>query len=188
MDQFELAERATAALGVVVWPMTEFEADDAIATAAQRWWDAPGVEQVVICSPDKDLAQMVRGQRIVCLDRRRDIILDEAGVREKFGVGPACIADYLALVGDAADGIPGIPRWGAKTSALVLQRYQHLEQIPEDPSLWDGGPGRQGNRGQPGGTPPGSRPLQNAGHAAVGRASTRVLGPAGVARGMPTRV
>ena len=137
MDQFELAERATAALGVVVWPMTEFEADDAIATAAQRWWDAPGVEQVVICSPDKDLAQMVRGQRIVCLDRRRDIILDEAGVREKFGVGPACIADYLALVGDAADGIPGIPRWGAKTSALVLQRYQHLERIPEDPSLWD---------------------------------------------------
>ena len=137
MDQFGLAERATAALGVVVWPMTEFEADDAIATAAQRWWDAPGVGQVVICTPDKDLAQMVRGQRIVCLDRRRDIVLDEAGVREKFGVGPASIPDYLALVGDAADGIPGIPRWGAKTSALVLQRYRHLEQIPDDPSLWD---------------------------------------------------
>ena len=137
MEQFGLAERATAAIGVVVWPMIEFEADDAIGTAAHRWWDAPGVEQVVICSPDKDLTQMVRGQRIVALDRRRNITLDEAGVREKFGVGPASIPDYLALVGDAADRIPGIPRWGAKTSALVLQRYQHLEQIPDDAAEWE---------------------------------------------------
>ena len=106
MAQFELAERAVSSLGIVVWPMVEFEADDAIATAASQWWEAPGVEQVVICSPDKDLTQMVRNNKVVCLDRRRKITLDEAGVQEKFGVWPESIPDYLALVGDSADGIP----------------------------------------------------------------------------------
>ena len=136
MGQFGLAERATSALGLVVWPMTEFEADDAIASAAYRWADAPGVDQVVICSPDKDLTQMVRDRRVVCLDRRRNTTLDEAGVVGKFGVGPRSIPDYLALVGDAADGIPGVPRWGAKSTAQVLAHYDHLEKIPEDPSAW----------------------------------------------------
>lgn len=135
--QFELAEGACQALGLVVWPMTEFEADDALASAAYRWCDDPAVEQVVICTPDKDLAQMVRGQRVVCLDRRREITLDEAGVQLKFGVAPASIPDYLALVGDAADGIPGIPRWGAKSTGAVLGRYNHLEQIPDDVIYWD---------------------------------------------------
>jgi 5'-3' exonuclease len=101
------------------------------------WRDAPEVDQVVICSPDKDLAQMVIGSKVVCLDRRRSITLDDAGVREKFGVPPASIPDYLALVGDAADGIPGIPRWGAKTAALVLDRYGQIENIPDDPEQWD---------------------------------------------------
>ena len=135
--QFPLAERAAQSLGLVVWPMVEFEADDALATAARRWGDDPAVEQVVICTPDKDLAQMVRGQRVVCLDRRREQTLDDAGVRQKFGVAPASIPDYLALVGDAADGIPGIPRWGAKSSGAVLARYHHLEQIPDDAIYWD---------------------------------------------------
>ena len=134
--QFGLAERAAAALGIVVWPMVEFEADDAIATAAVRWKDEPGVDQVVVCSPDKDLTQLVRGDRVVCLDRRRDITLDEAGVGEKFGVAPESIADYLALVGDSADGIPGVPRWGAKSTAQVLARYRHIEDIPADPADW----------------------------------------------------
>ena len=134
--QFELAERAMASLGVVVWPMVEFEADDAMATAASMWRDAPGVEQVVICSPDKDLAQMVTGQRVVCLDRRKNVTIDEAGVWEKFGVSPESIPDYLGLVGDSADGIPGIRRWGAKTAARVLSRYTHIEAIPRDLSEW----------------------------------------------------
>lgn len=137
MGQFELAEQAVAALGVVVWPMEEFEADDALATAAVRWWEAPGVEQVVICSPDKDLTQVVRGNRVVCLDRRRNITLDEAGVRDKFGVLPESIPDYLGLVGDAADGIPGVPKWGAKTTAQLLDCYRHIENIPGDWSDWD---------------------------------------------------
>ncbi len=137
LEQFPLAERATAALGVVVWPMVEFEADDALGTAAHRWGEAPGVEQVVLCSPDKDLAQVVRRDRIVTLDRRKDVVLDEAGVREKFGVAPASIPDYLGLVGDSADGIPGIPRWGARSTAQVLTRYGHIEQIPDDPAQWD---------------------------------------------------
>ena len=136
-SQFELAERSSQALGLVVWPMSEFEADDALASAAHRWGDDPAVEQVVICTPDKDLAQMVRGQRVVCLDRRREQTLDEAGVQLKFGVSPASIPDYLALVGDAADGIPGIPRWGAKSSGVVLARYYHLEQIPDNAIYWD---------------------------------------------------
>ena len=99
--------------------------------------DAPGVEQVVLCSPDKDLAQAVRGRQVVTLDRRKDTVLDEDGVREKFGVAPASIPDYLGLVGDSADGIPGIPRWGAKGTAQVLDRYGHIEQIPENPADWD---------------------------------------------------
>ena len=136
-SQFALAERAASALGIVVWPMVEFEADDALATAAHKWADAPGVEQVVICSPDKDLMQMVSNGKVVSLDRRREITIDEDGVWEKFGVGPESIPDYLALVGDAADGIPGIPRWGAKSTAAVLGKYTHIEQIPDDPSEWD---------------------------------------------------
>ena len=133
LDQFPLAERAVAALGIVVWPMVEFEADDALATAASRFKDQPGVEQVVICSPDKDLAQSVSAASVVCWDRRRDIILDEQGVIDKFGVRPRSIPDWLALVGDAADGYPGIPAWGAKSASAVLARFDHLESIPEDP-------------------------------------------------------
>ena len=136
-SQFQLAERITSALGIVVWPMTEFEADDALASAVAKWSDTSELEQIVICSPDKDLAQMVTGQDVVCWDRRRGLILDESGVENKFGVFPESIPDYLALVGDAADGIPGIPKWGAKSSGTVLNRYRHLECIPRDSSLWD---------------------------------------------------
>ena len=136
MAQFGLAERAVSSLGVVVWPMVEFEADDAMATAATRWRGTSGVEQIVICSPDKDLAQVVHGNEVVCHDRRRNLTLDEAGLKEKFGVPPASIPDYLALVGDAADGIPGIPRWGAKASARVLARYLHIEEIPVEATDW----------------------------------------------------
>jgi 5'-3' exonuclease len=123
-----------AALGVVVWPMVEFEADDALATAAARFREEAGVEQVVLCSPDKDLAQAVVRDHVVCWDRRRDIVLDEAGVTGKFGVPPASIPDWLALVGDAADGFPGIPGWGAKSAAAVLARFGHLAAIPDDPA------------------------------------------------------
>lgn len=137
LGQFGLAEQAAASLGIVVWPMVEFEADDAIATAAARWWNAPGVEQVVMCSPDKDLSQMVRSDRVIALDRRRNLVLNEAGVIAKFGVAPESIPDYLALVGDPADGIPGIPRWGAKTAAAVLKCYAQIERIPGDRSQWD---------------------------------------------------
>ena len=137
LEQFPLAEEAAAAMGIVVWPMVEFEADDAIATAIARLADHPEVEQVVICTPDKDLAQMVRGDRVVCLDRRKGAILNEAGVVAKFGVGPRSIPDYLALVGDAADGIPGIARWGAKSSSLALQRYERIEDVPLEVSEWD---------------------------------------------------
>ena len=137
LGQFELAERAAASLGLVVWPMVEFEADDALGAAADRWWDALGVEQVVICSPDKDLAQVVRTNRVVTLDRRKDTVMDEAGVLEKFGVSPASIPDYLGLVGDSADGIPGIPRWGAKSAAQVLAHYGHVEHIPDDIADWE---------------------------------------------------
>lgn len=137
LDQFELAERAAASLGIPVWPMTEFEADDALAAAAWRWADEARMEQVVICSPDKDLAQAVNGTHVVCLDRRRNQAMDEDGVVAKFGVRPASIPDYLALVGDSADGIPGIPRWGAKSTAQVLSHYTHLEAIPDDASLWE---------------------------------------------------
>jgi 5'-3' exonuclease len=139
-SQFDLAERAAAAIGVVVWPMVEFEADDAIGTAAARWGTDPNVEQVVICSPDKDMMQLVRDPVVVCLDRRRGITYDEAAVFEKFGVPPESIPDYLGLVGDAADGIPGVPRWGPKSTAIVLERYVHLEDIPDNALLWDASP------------------------------------------------
>ena len=134
--QFGLVERASRALGMVTWPMVEFEADDALATAASKFAGAPGVRQVVICSPDKDLCQCVRGNEVVTLDRRREIVLDEDGVREKFGVLPESIPDYLALVGDAADGIPGIARWGAKSASTVLRKLVHLEHISDDPERW----------------------------------------------------
>jgi 5'-3' exonuclease len=134
--QFGLVERVCEALGVVTWPMIEFEADDALATAAWRWASDPEVEQVVICSPDKDLAQCVSGQRIVCLDRMRERVYAEPDVVEKFGVSPPSIPDYLALVGDTADGLPGVPRWGKKAAATLLAHYAHLEAIPHDDSLW----------------------------------------------------
>ena len=142
LAQFPLAEQAVAALGIGVWPMVEFEADDALATAAVRFQDHPDVDQVVICSPDKDLAQLVIGSRVVCWDRRREIIYDQEAVIEKYGVGPSSIPDYLALVGDSADGIPGIPVWGAKSAAAVLSSFEHIEDIPDDTTLWDITPGR----------------------------------------------
>lgn len=135
--QFELAESACRALGVVVWPMIEFEADDALATACARFRVLPEVERVVICSPDKDLAQCAIDDSVVLWDRVRDKRLDRQGVVEKFGVLPESIPDYLALVGDTADGIPGIPRWGAKAASTLLRRYKHLEQIPKDSVVWD---------------------------------------------------
>ncbi len=136
LEQFPLAEEAVDALGMVVWSMVEFEADDALATAASRFQNEPGVDQIVICSPDKDLAQLVTGSRVVCWDRRRDIIYDEGAVIEKYGVPPASIPDWLALVGDAADGYPGIPGWGAKSASAVLSKYGHIEAIPDDTNLW----------------------------------------------------
>ncbi|HET9328409.1 MAG TPA: 5'-3' exonuclease H3TH domain-containing protein [Candidatus Eisenbacteria bacterium] len=135
LAQFPLAERALETIGVTVWAMVEFEADDALATAADRFQDQ--VEQTVICSPDKDLAQCVIGGRIVQRDRRRAITYDEDGVRQKFGVSPASIPDWLALVGDAADGYPGLPGWGAKSATAVLARWKHLDAIPQDHRRWD---------------------------------------------------
>ncbi len=141
-SQFPLAEEAVTALGIVTWPMVEFEADDAIATAAVRFKDDPAVDQVVICSPDKDLTQLVSGDHVVCWDRRREIVYDEPAVVEKYGVSPVSIPDYLALVGDSADGIPGVPAWGAKSSATLLSKFQHIEDIPEDTDQWDMTAGR----------------------------------------------
>ncbi|EDM73642.1 5'-3' exonuclease family protein [Plesiocystis pacifica SIR-1] len=135
-QQFPLAERVSEALGLVVWPMVEFEADDALATGAARFADAPGVERILLCSPDKDLGQCVRGSKVVLFDRRRGETYDADGIREKFGVDPASIPDLLALVGDSADGIPGLPRWGMKSTATVLGEYGHLDAIPDDPSAW----------------------------------------------------
>ena len=135
-QQFPLAEQISDALGLVVWPMVEFEADDALATGAARWADAEGVEQVLLCSPDKDLGQCVRGDRVVLFDRRRQEVYDAARIVEKFGVEPESIPDLLALVGDAADGIPGIPRWGMKSAAKLLTTYKHLDAIPDFPSGW----------------------------------------------------
>jgi 5'-3' exonuclease len=136
LAQFPLAEDAAAALGVVTWPMVEFEADDAIGTAVARFKEDSSVIQIIIASPDKDLAQLVSGNRIVCWDRRRKIIIDEAAVIAKYGVRPASIPDYLAMVGDSADGFPGIPGWGAKSAASVLGQYPKLEAIPKDASRW----------------------------------------------------
>jgi 5'-3' exonuclease len=137
MAQFPLAERAAHALGLVVWPMVEFEADDALATAAARYGRSTDVEQILICTPDKDMAQCVHGSRIVCFDRMRRRTIDEAAVVAKFGVSPASIPDWLALVGDDADGIPGVPRWGAKSASTLLARYEHLEAIPDDATRWE---------------------------------------------------
>jgi 5'-3' exonuclease len=136
LAQFPLAEEAASALGVVVWPMVEFEADDALGAAAKRFSKTKSVEQILICSPDKDLAQLVSGNKIVCWDRRREIIIDEAGVIEKYGVPPSSIPDWLALVGDSADGYPGIPGWGAKSASVVLSHYGHMEKIPDNPAKW----------------------------------------------------
>jgi 5'-3' exonuclease len=136
MAQFPMAERATHALGLVTWPMVEVEADDALATAAARWGELPEVEQTLICTPDKDMAQCVRGSRIVCFDRMRRKVIDEPAVIAKFGVPPSSIADWLALVGDSADGYPGVPRWGAKSAAAVLAHYGHIEAIPDEERQW----------------------------------------------------
>jgi 5'-3' exonuclease len=134
--QFHLLEEALAAAGIAVWAMTEFEADDALASAAAIAAADPRVARVVIATPDKDLAQCVRGSRVVQLNRRTRAIVDESGVRTKFGVGPESIPDYLALVGDAADGYPGLKGWGAKSTAAVLSRFGHIESIPSDPAQW----------------------------------------------------
>ena len=134
--QFPLLEEALSALGVTVWPMVEFEADDALAAAAAIAAADPSVDRVIICTPDKDLAQCVRGTRVVQLNRRTRVTLDEAAVTAKFGVAPASIPDYLALVGDAADGYPGLQGWGPKSTAAVLARFGHLEAIPEDWRAW----------------------------------------------------
>jgi 5'-3' exonuclease len=136
-DQFPLAEEVSRALGLVTWPMVEFEADDALASGAARFKEAPGVEQVVLCTPDKDLAQCVEADRVVMWDRLRGKVRDERGVIEKFGVPPKAIPDYLALVGDSADGIPGIPRWGAKSTAAVLSHYGGIDAIPDDSTAWE---------------------------------------------------
>jgi 5'-3' exonuclease len=136
LAQFPLLEEALSALGIVVWPMVEFEADDALAAAAAAVALDAQVERVVICTPDKDLAQCVRGTRVVQMNRRTRTTCDEQGVVAKFGVSPVSIPDYLALVGDAADGYPGLRGWGAKSTAAVLARYGHLEAIPEDWRQW----------------------------------------------------
>jgi 5'-3' exonuclease len=137
LAQFGDAERALEALGIRVWAMVEDEADDAIATGVARWVDDPRVEQIVICSVDKDLAQCVRGDRVVLRDRIRKRTLDEAAVIEKFGVPPSSIPDYLALVGDSSDGYPGLPGWGARSAAALLARFGDLDAIPADPLEWD---------------------------------------------------
>ena len=134
--QFPLLEEVLSAAGIVVWPMVEFEADDALAAAAHAADEDTRVERVIICTPDKDLAQCVRGTRIVQLNRRTRVTIDEAGVVQKFGVSPVSIPDYLALVGDAADGYPGLRGWGAKSSAAVLSKFVHLESIPADYREW----------------------------------------------------
>ncbi len=136
MSQFPILEDALTALGILVWPMVEFEADDALAAAAAKAATNKSVGRVIICTPDKDLSQSVVGTRIVQLDRRRDTIRDEAGVIEKFGVAPQSIPDYLALVGDTADGYPGLPGWGAKGAAAVLSQYSHFEDIPQQLTKW----------------------------------------------------
>ena len=135
LDQFPLAERAMRAIGVTVWSMYDYEADDALATGARRWVD--DVDEVVVMTPDKDLSQIYDDPRIRGYDRRKGSFIDRDAVVEKFGVEPASIPDWLGLVGDAADALPGLPGWGAKSSATILARYGHLEHIPLDASLWD---------------------------------------------------
>jgi len=136
LTQFPLLEEVLSAAGIIVWPMVEFEADDALAAGAMLAAQDTQVEQVIICTPDKDLAQCVRGTRVVQLNRRTGVICDEAGVIQKFGVAPLSIPDYLALVGDSADGYPGLRGWGAKSSAAVLAKFAHLESIPIDSREW----------------------------------------------------
>jgi 5'-3' exonuclease len=136
LSQFPVLEAALEAMGVIVWPMVYYEADDALASAAAEAAKDERVRQVFICTPDKDLAQCVVGSRVVQLDRRRDIVRDEAGVVAKFGVYPQSIPDYLAVVGDSADGFPGVPGWGVKAAALTLSQYPHLEDIPKDWRKW----------------------------------------------------
>jgi len=137
MAQFPLLEAALEAMGVVVWPMVALEADDALASAAAVAADDAGVEQVLVCTPDKDLAQCVRGRRVVQLDRRKDVVTDEEAVRARYGIGPASIPDWLALVGDSADGFPGLSGWGKQSASTVLGHYEHLEAIPPAVSDWD---------------------------------------------------
>jgi 5'-3' exonuclease len=138
LSQFPMLEDALTATGFTVWPMVELEADDAMAAAAAVAGATAGVDRVFICTPDKDLGQCVDDHRhVVQFDRRAGRLIDEAGVRERFGVGPASIPDYLALVGDSADGFPGLPGWGAKSAATVLARYEHLDAIPDDAARWD---------------------------------------------------
>jgi 5'-3' exonuclease len=136
LSQFPILEEALAAMGVVVWPMVEFEADDALASAAAKAAQDSRVRQVLICTPDKDLAQCVAGVKVVQFDRMRNVMRDEAGVLAKFGVGPQSIPDYLAVVGDSADGYPGITGWGAKTAATVLSQFGHLESVPRNWREW----------------------------------------------------
>ena len=136
LAQFPLLEDTLSAAGVVVWPMVEFEADDALAAAAARLDRDAHVDRVIVCTPDKDLAQCVRGERVVQLNRRTRVTFDEAGIVGKFGVPPKSIPDYLALVGDSADGYPGLPGWGAKSTAGVLAKFGHIECIPIDPREW----------------------------------------------------
>lgn len=137
LSQFPILEEALQAMGVLVWPMVEFEADDALASAAAKAALDQRVRQVFICTPDKDLGQSVSGTRVVQMDRRRNIVRDEAGVEEKFGVKPESIPDYLAVVGDSADGYPGIAGWGTKAAAMVLSQYLHLEAIPKNWQAWN---------------------------------------------------
>lgn len=137
LAQFPVAEAAIEALGLVLWPMVEFEADDAIAAAAERFAADPRVERILVCTPDKDMAQCVRDGRVVLWDRRRNLVYDEAGVRAKWGVPPGSVPDRLALVGDAADGYPGLPGWGDRSASAVLARYGRLEDVPARAAEWD---------------------------------------------------
>ena len=137
LSQFPILEDALIAMGVKVWPMTHFEADDALASAAAKSANDPRINQILICTPDKDLAQCVVGNRVVQVDRRREIVRDEAAIEAKFGVKPESIPDYLAVTGDSADGYPGIAGWGAKAAAAVFSRYAHLETVPRDCRDWD---------------------------------------------------
>jgi 5'-3' exonuclease len=146
LSQFPLLEDALVAAGFVVWPMVEYEADDALAAAAAIAADDPGVDRVLICTPDKDLGQCVVDERVVQFDRRKDVMLDHDGIVAKFGIRPESIPDYLALVGDSADGFPGLAGWGAKSAAAVLARYPHLEDIPASLADWDDVGVRNGGR------------------------------------------